>query len=78
VNSPISGKLRGGLLDGEIFGTLREAQVLVARRRRPCKGEAHGLSVGSRGSLRHRPPAEAATQPWPADPAPLGAPVTAA
>jgi len=39
-----NGKLRDELLDGEIFDTLREAQVLVERWRKHHTGEAFGFS----------------------------------
>jgi len=52
-----NGKLRDELLDGEIFYTLFEAQVLVARWRR------HYNTVRPHSSLGYRPPAPEARQP---------------
>jgi putative transposase len=67
-----NGKLRDELLDGEIFYTLLEAQVLVGRWRK------HYNTVRPHSSLNYRPPAPEATQPWPPDLAPLGPPARAA
>ncbi len=67
-----NGKLRDELLDGEIFYTLMEAQVLVERWRK------HYNTVRPHSALGYRPPAPEATQPWPPDLAPLGPPVRAA
>jgi putative transposase len=67
-----NGKLRDELLDGEIFYTLVEAQVLVGRWRK------HYNTVRPHSSLGYRPPAPEATQPWPPDLAPLGPPARAA
>jgi transposase InsO family protein len=58
-NESFNGKLRDELLDGELFDTLREAQVLVERWRR------HYNTVRPHSSLGYRPPAPAAIQPWP-------------
>lgn len=46
-----SGKLRDGLLNGEVFNTLREAQVLIEGWRR------HYNQVRPRAALGYRPPA---------------------
>ncbi len=51
-----NGKLRDELLDGEIFDTLREAQVLVARWRK------HYSTARPHSSLDYRPPAPEAAQ----------------
>ena len=67
-----NGKLRDELLDGEIFYTLFEAQVLVGRWRK------HYNTVRPHSSLHYTPPAPEATQPWPPDLAPLGPPAKAA
>ena len=53
------GKLRDELLNGEIFDTLLEAQVLVERWRR------HYNTVRPHSALGYRPPAPEAVQPWP-------------
>jgi len=52
-----NGKLRDELLDGEIFDTLREAQVLVRRWRKHYNAEACGFSVRPHSSLGYRLPA---------------------
>ncbi len=54
-----NGKLRDELLNGEIFDTLLEAQVLVERWRR------HYNTVRPHSALSYRPPAPEALQPWP-------------
>jgi len=54
-----NGKLRDELLNGEIFDTLLEAQVLVERWR------IHYNMVRPHSALNYRPPAPAAVQPWP-------------
>ena len=64
-----NGKLRDELLDGEIFYTLREAQVLIERWRR------HHNTVRPHSSLGYRPPAPAARQLWAPGLAPLGHPL---
>ena len=46
-----NGKLRDELLNGEIFSTLKEAQILVAQWRRLYNG------LRPHSSLRYRPPA---------------------
>ena len=61
-----NGKLRDELLDGEIFYTLKEAQVLIERWRR------HYNTLRPHSSLGYRPPAPAARQPWAPGLAPLG------
>ena len=53
-----NGKLRDELLNGEIFDTLFEAQVLVERWRR------YYNTVRPHSSLGYRPPAPEARQPW--------------
>jgi len=67
-----NGKLRDELLNGEIFDTLAEAQVLVARWRR------HYNTVRPHSSLGYRPPAPEARQPWAPGFAPLNPPPRAA
>jgi putative transposase len=54
-----NGKLRDELLNGELFDTLREAQVLVEQWRR------HYNTRRPHSSLGYRPPAPEAVQPWP-------------
>ena len=54
-----NGKLRDELLNGEIFDTLLEAQVLVERWRR------HYNQVRPHSARGYRPPAPAAIQPPP-------------
>jgi putative transposase len=54
-----NGKLRDELLNGELFDTLREAQVLVEQWRR------HYNTRRPHSSLSYRPPAPEAVQPWP-------------
>ena len=53
-----NGKLRDELLNVEIFDTLLEAQVLVARWR------IHYNTVRPHSALNYRPPAPEAVQPW--------------
>ena len=53
----LNGKLRDELLDGEIFYTLKEAQVLIERWRR------HYNTVRPHSSLGYKPPAPVARQP---------------
>ena len=67
-----NGKLRDELLDGEIFYTLKEAQVLIERWRR------HYNTVRPHSSLGYRPPAPAALRPWAPDLAPRVPPPRAA
>ena len=50
-NESFNGKLRDELLNGEIFYTLREAQVLIERWRR------HYNTIRPHSSLGYRPPA---------------------
>ena len=54
-----NGKLRDELLNGEIFDTLLEAQVLIERWRR----EYNSFRPHSR--LGYHPPAPETIQPWP-------------
>jgi len=54
-----NGKLRDELLNGEIFDTLLEAQVLTERWRR------HYNTVRPHSALNYQPPAPQAVQPWP-------------
>jgi putative transposase len=54
-----NGKLRDELLNGEIFDTLLEAQVLTERWRR------HYNTVRPHSALNYQPPAPEAIQPWP-------------
>jgi transposase InsO family protein len=67
-----NGKLRDELLDGEIFYTLKEAQILIERWRR------HHSMVRPHSSLGYSPPAPAARQPRAPGLAPLGPPPRAA
>jgi transposase InsO family protein len=55
-----NGKLRDELLNGETFDTVLEARVLCEKWRR------HYNAVRPHSSLGYRPPAPAATLPWPA------------
>ncbi len=50
-NESFNGKLRDELLNGEIFTTLREAQILIERWRK------HYNAVRPHSSLGYRPPA---------------------
>ena len=54
-----NGKLRDELLDGEVFHSLREAQILIEAWRR------HYNTVRPHSALGHRPPAPEAVA-WPA------------
>ena len=56
-NESFNGKLRDELLNGEIFYTLREAQVLIEMRREDYN------TVRPHSSLGYRPPAPRATLP---------------
>ena len=56
-NESFNGKLRDELLNGEIFQTLKEAQVLVERWR------VHYNTVRPHSSLNYRPPAPQTIQP---------------
>ena len=56
-NESFNGKLRDELLNGEIFFTLREAQVLVEQWRQ------HYNTIRPHSSLGYKPPAPQTTQP---------------
>jgi transposase InsO family protein len=56
-NESFNGKLRDELLNGEIFYTLKEAQVLIEGWRREYN------TIRPHSSLGYRPPAPEATQP---------------
>jgi transposase InsO family protein len=62
-NESFNGKLRDELLAGEIFCSLREAEVLIERWRR------HYNTIRPHSSLGYRPPAPEAMLPRPAGPA---------
>lgn len=70
-NESFNGKLRDELLNGELFDTLREAQVLVERWR------SHYNTVRPHSALGYVPPAPEAAQPWPPGFATLSPPATA-
>jgi putative transposase len=53
-----NGKLRGELLNGEIFDTLLEAKILIERWRREYN------TIRPHSALGYRPPAPEAIQPW--------------
>ncbi|MEK0326923.1 MAG: transposase, partial [Nitrosopumilus sp.] len=55
-NESFNGKLRDELLNGEIFFTLKEAQVLVEQWRR------HYNTIRPHSSLGYRPPAPQTVQ----------------
>tara|TARA_B100000315_G_scaffold6045_1_gene6056 strand:+ start:515 stop:775 length:261 start_codon:yes stop_codon:yes gene_type:complete len=55
-NESFNGKLRDELLNGEIFFTLREAQVLIEQWRQ------HYNTIRSHSSLGYRPPAPQSLQ----------------
>jgi putative transposase len=78
-NESFNGKLRDELLSGELFDTLREAQVLVERWRAhmtsACAG--HYNTVRPHSALGYAPPAPEAAQPWPPGFASLSPPATA-
>lgn len=60
-NESFNGKLRDELLNGEIFYTLREAQVMIERWRQTYN------TVRPHSALQYRPPAPEAIQtpsPW--------------
>ena len=59
-NESFNGKLRDELLNGEIFYTMREAEVLIRRWRE------HYNTVRPHSSLSYRPPAPEAILPRPA------------
>jgi transposase InsO family protein len=56
---PFNGKLRDELLNGEIFHTLKETQIVIENRRR------HYNTLRPHSSLGYRPPAPE-TIVWPA------------
>ncbi len=58
LNFLFSGKLRDELLNGELFYTLREAQILIEQWRR------HYNTVRPHRALGYRPPAPEAVIPW--------------
>ena len=62
-NESFNGKLRDELLNGEIFYTLKEAQVLIERWRH------HYNTIRPHSSLGYRPPAPRTWQPGRPDPA---------
>ena len=62
-NESFNGKLRDELLDGEIFYSLKEAQILIERWRQ------HYNTVRPHSALGYRPPAPQAIVPWRTDPA---------
>ena len=62
-----NGRLRDELLNGEVFDTVLEAQVLCDQWRR------HYNAVRPHSSLGYRPPAPEAIAPWPGSPARLEA-----
>ena len=53
-----NGKLRYELLNGEIFHTLQEAQILIERWRPECN------RIRPHSALGYRPPAPKAVAPW--------------
>jgi putative transposase len=61
-NESFNGKLRDELLNGEIFSTLKEAQILIERWRQEYN------TVRPHSALGYRPPAPEARQPIPRDP----------
>jgi transposase InsO family protein len=65
-----NGKLRDELLNGEIFYTLREAQVLIERWRHEYN------TIRPHSSLGYRPPAPEAIAPMPLGSAPLHPPAS--
>jgi putative transposase len=58
-NESFNGKLRDELLNGEIFSTLREAEILIEQWRR------HYNTVRPHSALGYRPPAPEAIEPSP-------------
>src|ERR687894_1067179 len=58
----VTEQLRDELLDGELFHTLGEAQVLIEQWRR------HYNTVRPHSALGYRPPAPEVVVPWPAMP----------
>ena len=63
-----NGKLRDELLDGEVFNTLREAQVLIEQWRQ------HYNTARPHSALGYRPPAPEVVAPWLAVPPPRTGP----
>jgi len=61
-NESFNGKLRDELLNGEIFYTLKEAQILIERWRQEYN------TVRPHSALGYRPPAPEAIRPIPRDP----------
>jgi len=61
-NESFNGKLRDELLNGEIFYTLKEAQILIERWRREYN------KVSPHSALGYRPPAPEPIQVTPRDP----------
>jgi putative transposase len=61
-NESFNGKLRDELLNGEIFYTLKEAQILIERWRQEYN------TIRPHSSLGYRPPAPEAIQVIPRDP----------
>jgi putative transposase len=66
-NESFNGRLRDELLNGEIFYTLREAQVMIEQWRR------HYNTVRPHSSLGYRPPAPETIQVWNTDQEPVHA-----
>jgi putative transposase len=62
ASESFNGKLRDELLNGEIFYTLKEAQILIERWRREYN------TVRPHSALGYRPPAPEAIQVMPRDP----------
>ncbi len=62
-NESFNSKLRDELLNGEIFHSLKEAEVLIERWRR------HYNTVRPHSSLQYRPPAPETIMPRPVGPA---------
>jgi transposase InsO family protein len=58
-NESFNGKLRDELLNGEIFTTLKEAEILIEQWRR------HYNTVRPHSALGYRPPAPEAIEPSP-------------
>ncbi len=67
-----NGKLRDELLNGEVFDTVLEAQVLCERWRRNYN------EVRPHSARGYRPPAPQAIMPWPSSTAPSLAPTVMA
>jgi putative transposase len=61
-NESFNGKLRDELLNGEVFYTLKEAQVLIERWRQEYN------TFRPHSALKYKPPAPAAIKPRPLDP----------